>query len=307
MWCPTRWFPCTWSAPREKRPRSRIARTWIALLSAILAGCATPSPSLHAPAGEAARTVYVVRHGWHTGVMLNTADVSDRSWSILRDFPEARYLEVGWGDRDYYAAREPGTWLGIKALFWPTPGTLHVVGFGGTVEEFAARTDAVALSFTPSAFERLYLRVRASFDLDGDGDAIVLGPGLYGDSRFYASRESFSLLKTCNTWTAQVLREAGVPLSPSFAWSATGLLRRLRAQCAGPQGRRARPYLGRRRPTRGQSVEPGTTSTSQSAVRARCAVTLPAIEPSTTERPCLPSTSKSGPVLSTSSSSARMG
>jgi hypothetical protein len=39
---------------------------------------------------------------------------------------------------------------------------------------------------------------------------------LYGDSRFYPGRESFSLLRTCNVWTAQGLRDAGLPVSDAI-------------------------------------------------------------------------------------------
>jgi len=55
----------------------------------------------------------------------------------------------------------------------------------------------------------------------------VLGPGLYGRSRFYASRERFHLFKTCNVWVATALREAGLPVTPSI--NAGALMARLRA------------------------------------------------------------------------------
>jgi len=57
----------------------------------------------------------------------------------------------------------------------------------------------------------------------------VLGLGLYGRSRFYASRERFHLFKTCNVWVATALREAGLPLTPTLTVSADALMARLRA------------------------------------------------------------------------------
>jgi hypothetical protein len=43
-----------------------------------------------------------------------------------------------------------------------------------------------------------------------------LAPGLYGDSRFYPARERFSLLNTCNVWTARVLRSGGLPVEDAI-------------------------------------------------------------------------------------------
>ncbi|MGH9649716.1 MAG: DUF2459 domain-containing protein, partial [Terriglobales bacterium] len=53
-----------------------------------------------------------------------------------------------------------------------------------------------------------------------------LGPGLYGDSRFYPARESFSLFRTCNVWTARGLRVAGLPIHDSITME--GLLSQAR-------------------------------------------------------------------------------
>jgi uncharacterized protein DUF2459 len=40
-----------------------------------------------------------------------------------------------------------------------------------------------------------------------------LGPGLYGDSRFYPAHGQFHLFNTCNTWAARALQAAGYPMS----------------------------------------------------------------------------------------------
>jgi hypothetical protein len=58
--------------------------------------------------------------------------------------------------------------------------------------------------------------------------AAALGPGLYGDSRFYPSREKFYLLKTCNTWTARLLQAAGYPVGPASALTVGTFMKQLR-------------------------------------------------------------------------------
>lgn len=201
----------------------------------LLGACAT-SGQPHAPAvDEASRTVYVTSHGWHSGLLLRVADLPGGS-PLARDFPDAEHIEVGWGDRVYYLAAEPTVWMAMQAVLWPTPGVLHVVGLRGSPQASFPGSETVEVALTAAGFERLHARVQASFELDTAGLPVVLGPGLYGESRFYASRESFHLFKTCNVWTAQVLREAGLPLVPATALTAGSLLRQLE-----PLGRRIRP------------------------------------------------------------------
>lgn len=206
---------------------------------AVAAGCATgiaAGPGAPPAATGDERTLYVVRHGWHTGIVVRAADVPERAWPARRDFPGADYLEVGWGDRAYYQASDPGVWLALRALLWPTPGVLHVVAFAGPVERHFATAEIVELRVTSDGFARLVDAIGASHELDASGAPIALGKGLYGTSRFYASREAFHLFKTCNVWTAQVLREAGLPVAAAPALTAEGLMTQLH-----PLGRTIRP------------------------------------------------------------------
>ena len=62
---------------------------------------------------------------------------------------------------------------------------------------------------------------------------MVLGQGQYANSRFYAARGKYSLLQTCNTWTARALRSAGLPITSLYAVSAGNVMAQTR-----PLGRR---------------------------------------------------------------------
>ncbi len=205
------------------------AFTALLLLAGLAACAATPmAPAASTEAPPAARTLHVVGHGWHTGIVLRAADVP-AAWPVRADFPDAQYLEIGWGDRDYYQATDPGAWLALKAAFWPTPGVLHVVAFDGAVERYFGAAEVIELDVSEAGLQRLIDHLRASHELDAAGRPVVLGPGLYGRSRFYASRERFHLFKTCNVWVAAALREAGLPLTPTLTISAGALMARLRA------------------------------------------------------------------------------
>ena len=255
-------------APRGMARAYRMARVAAALcwlpmaLCACAAAPAAPEPAAATAAPPVTRSVHVVSHGWHTGLVLRAGDVSAAGWPAKADFPDAAYLEVGWGDREYYRAADPGAWLALKALTWPRPGVLHVVAvfapetpsaspprggavalgrpggdFAGTVERLFGGAEIIEIGVSEAGLRRLIDHVRNSHELDAAGRPIALGPGLYGRSRFYASHERFHLLKTCNVWVATALQAAGVPVTPALAITAGQLMAQLRPLARVPENR----------------------------------------------------------------------
>ena len=47
---------------------------------------------------DAAKTIHVVGHGWHTGLVLAVDDVSEDAWPEIREFSGLGFVEIGWGD-----------------------------------------------------------------------------------------------------------------------------------------------------------------------------------------------------------------
>ena len=94
-------------------------------LVVLASGCAAQSNPGALPAADAQATmhrIHVVRHGWHSGIVVRAADVPEQAWPARRDVVGAEHLEVGFGDRAYYQATDPSVWLGLRALLWPTAG-----------------------------------------------------------------------------------------------------------------------------------------------------------------------------------------
>ena len=94
------------------------------LLSACAAAPVAPEPAASIAAPPDTRSVHVVNHGSHSGLVLRDDDVPAAEWSAKADFADAVYFDVGWGDRRSYQAMDPGLWLALKAAFWPRPGVL---------------------------------------------------------------------------------------------------------------------------------------------------------------------------------------
>lgn len=185
----------------------------------LLALCACAAPLVGpAPPHDGGPTVavYVVAHDWHTGIAIRRTGVPAGLWPESRNFPQAEYLEVGWGNRDFYQARDPGLWTTLKAALWPTASVLHVVGFRGPPAEYFRASEILEVAVPSDGFERLVRYIHDAHDRAGAPAAAPLGPGLYGDSWFYPAWESFHLFRTCNVWTARALRAAGLPIRDSI-------------------------------------------------------------------------------------------
>jgi uncharacterized protein (TIGR02117 family) len=232
------------------------------MLFGLLVGCTAPAPVEERIAeGEAPHVIYAVRHGWHTGIVVRSAEVPAGAWAARRDFPHAKYLEVGWGDRDYYRDPSPGPLLALKAILAPSPGVLHMVAFSEPVVRYFPESEIVELRLSQSGLERLIDYVSRSHELDEGGRAIPMGQGRYGESGFYASRDTFHLFRTCNVWTAQALQEAGLPVKPEYSVTSDQLMYQLRRlgkviREAPPEWREA----GRRRTRRSRVADSVTVS-----------------------------------------------
>jgi uncharacterized protein (TIGR02117 family) len=170
-------------------------------------------------------TISVVRHRWHTGIVLPAEEVTPSLGFLRERFSGARYLEIGWGDGEFY--RKPdSTWLIMRALFWPTDTVLHVVGLERPPEEYP-HGGLLRLSLARNDLRRLQESLAADFSRD-NGGVVVVEPGLYGDSTFFEARGTFWFAYTCNTWTAERLADAGVPLRAFMTLTADSVMDQLR-------------------------------------------------------------------------------
>lgn len=173
-------------------------------------------------------TLFVVSHGWHTGLVVRNADIAPDSWPEIAPFNAYEYVEVGWGDRAFYQARETGFGDALGAALAPGPSALQVVGFDGAVAANFPMSEVIALPIAADGLTKLVATIRASYEHDAEGKAIALGPSLYGDGFFYASSERFHLFNTCNSWTSRALQTAGFDVSSTL--SASDLMRQVRGQ-----------------------------------------------------------------------------
>jgi uncharacterized protein (TIGR02117 family) len=175
------------------------------------------------------KSVSIVHNSWHAAIVLRTSDLAIRNMPELADFPSAQFIEFSWGDKDYFPDPQSGIFGAIKAAMWSSGSVIHLVGFTDTLEHFYRGATITELRLSPAAYERMVDYIDATFRREQSSGRAHAAHGLFSFSRFYPASRSFSLLRTCNTWIAEALEQAGLSISPIFVVTAGNLQSQLSA------------------------------------------------------------------------------
>ncbi len=236
-------IPGTAARPARRR------RTWavvpVALAATLWLSLAPGDPALY-PGGTEARAVWVIDHGWHSGIALRASDLraaavaigrenpdaAHRLRSLAAEWPDAPWLEIGWGDRAVYLETPTLEDLDLgdaaAAILWPTPSVLQVVPLWAPPDHAFARAGRVRLPLTDDGITRLAARLAETLGPGPRTRRPRIAPSLYGQGAFFEAAFGYHGLRTCNHWVSGVLRAAGVPSSWIASATSTGLLAELR-------------------------------------------------------------------------------
>ncbi|MBF0611040.1 MAG: DUF2459 domain-containing protein [Magnetococcales bacterium] len=176
----------------------------------------------------AATTLYVVSHGWHSGFLLDYLAVQQVIPQLAAAFPGARFLEIGWGDAEFYQKPDAGVSDAIQAACCSTGSVMHVVALDYAPEIYFAKSSRVVpVAIHGAGMACLGEYLNRHLARNEEGQMIPLGPGLYGRSRFFRATGAFSLSYTCNSWTTEGLQAAGVVMQPTLCRTADCVLEQL--------------------------------------------------------------------------------
>ena len=207
-----------------------MRRWWHGLVLLVLVGwallltarCHLPRQST-VPTSDSTSAVYVVRHGWHAGIAVRRAALPADTWPVLDRFPDATYLEVGWGEVRYYPGHTRGVWGALRAGAWPTGSVLHVVPIRGAVPASFPHNTIVRVPVSTTELAALTRYVEQTFA--ADTDSLDAAPGVYPDSRFYRSSLTYHVFNNCNHWAAGALEAAGCDTAPRWTLTVGRVLR----------------------------------------------------------------------------------
>jgi hypothetical protein len=154
--------------------------------------------------------IYVIKRKWHTDIGFNTVDLQSPLGSLRAALPTARYLLFGFGDK-HYLLNPDQNFERLLGAVWPGDGLVLMTGLEDTPEQAFGANEVVRLTVSAAQVLELERFVWRTLVTRNDG-ATALAPGPYSGSLYYGSVERYSGLHTCNTWTAEGLRAAGLPV-----------------------------------------------------------------------------------------------
>ena len=183
--------------------------------------CPSPTTGLFPPAlNTKTRSIYFVQHDWHSG--LAWEQQGSEAFGV-KQWQDAPYIEVGWGDRQFYFAGDKSILSILRAAFIPSPSVIHVASFAEPPEKFF-KSPVIKIDLSEAGFQNLFAYVKQTFQHNQKGDRLpTIGTGQYGVSNFYAAVPKYFSAFNCNTWAAEALRTAGISVCPNRAVLAKNL------------------------------------------------------------------------------------
>lgn len=195
-------------------PVSHLRAAFVCTVLAV-AGCATLAPESETLTRSVepgpGTVIYVIRRSWHTDIGFDVADLAAPLSGVHSALPTAHYLLFGFGDRHYLINKDRSVG-GLLGALWPGPGVILVTGLTGTPGRAFGEQQVRRITLSTSQAHRLQEFVWNSLRRSA-GAVQVLAPGPYDDSTYYAATLRYSGFHTCNTWTADALKAAGLPVS----------------------------------------------------------------------------------------------
>ena len=192
-----------------------MLRAWlIIVLSLGGSACSAPPPRVDSRVGSVAAdavTVFVVKRSWHIDLGFVASDLHPPLAALRAGLPQARYLLFGFGDRHYLLAHG-GSSSRLSGSLLPGAGLVLLTGLAQSPQSAFGAANVVRLPLSPMQARQLESFVWSTL-VSAGGEVHALAAGPYADSFYFAAAPRYSLLHTCNTWAAEGLQAAGLPVS----------------------------------------------------------------------------------------------
>lgn len=225
------------------RKRPLRAACAVLVLTATLTACDS-TRTVHAPeqpsptivrnaAGEAGGSaiLYVVRRGWHIDIGFDARELSAPLGALAGNFPGVRFLLFGFGDRHYLESRHRQL-PNLAAALWPGAGLILVTALAATPEQAFDSQQVIRVPVRAEQLRAAQAWLWQSLLRQDDGSLHTEGPGPYAGSLYLGTKARYSAAHTCNTWAAEMLKAAGLPIRSRGVLFAGQLWRQLQRRDA---------------------------------------------------------------------------
>lgn len=157
--------------------------------------------------------LYLLSNDVHVGLVLPLKnEVVD--WSEFFDLSNfqdtGEWFQLGWGDQRFYF--DVPTWdnltigIAIDALLLPGTPVIHVDFLLDPPREL--ETKVVKISH--EKYRKLVEEIKSRFIVEGKRPILITGKGYSTTDNFYRAEGTYSVFRTCNNWTAELLGHVGL-------------------------------------------------------------------------------------------------
>jgi len=192
--------------------RGLAARLLAGAAAGLLTACAWTPVEPYKGGTPRTETIYLAALGWHTEIGLRADAITGPLAVLEGEFPGAGYFMFGWGERGYYMTANPGFADLLRALA-PGPAVMLVRALHRSPAATFGAANIYAIPVSREGVDRLSRYLWEYLEKDAQGRLRRAGDGPYSESVFYGSVGTYDVANTCNTWTAEALNVAGLPVS----------------------------------------------------------------------------------------------
>ena len=144
------------------------------------------------------QVIYLKDNGRHIDIIIKEND---------------KYIEYGWGSEIFYL--NVPTWddltfsIVFKALFTKPNSLMHVTTFNNVEDDW------IIVNVSNEQLDKMKELISNSFKTI-KGEKVFKSNGYTSNDIFYEANGSYSIFKTCNTWSNSILKNSGVK---SLLWT----------------------------------------------------------------------------------------
>jgi len=169
--------------------------------------------------------VYLIKNRWHTGLIFRVDELSLRNVEALRLFRDMKYVDIGWGDKDFYQSpKDFDLYLAFKALFLPTESVVRIEGYNYEIDDIISYSDfCIKFELADNNLKKLLNFIDSSFSRNIQNKLIITLKKSGANVIFFKSKYTYHIFETCNKWIAKGLVAAGYDISPTWVITAENL------------------------------------------------------------------------------------
>jgi hypothetical protein len=145
--------------------------------------------------------------------MIPVNDFTKKILPVLSYFEGFEYVDIGWGDAEFYQSPEFNICLAVNAILIPTPSVIRIDGYKFPIERVIEwREFAIQFIITKEMFLRMADFINQSFKYNDYKEVIISLRDKEKPIIFFKSVHYYFFMRTCNTWAAEAIQSTGIEI-----------------------------------------------------------------------------------------------